>query len=288
MSAPTPMIMDENGKGGSILKGKGRGKGPKGQKGMDRPEMWDAVARLTLQSTIQHRCWEAALLQTLLIPSESPVVKAMREAGQQYHTEGAGSGRTEKKRSGTSAHPRIRGFPGGGKRLSLLTPLPDTVQALKKLGRGRKVVERQVSVAKSVEDETARLDKDTTEDHGRGNADGGLPVPHSALTGAAPPLSLREGAEQALEQGHRRVTNVRDDPKDAVSETASTNDRELCVAPERVSVAFRGRFCAYTPVLVRCLLPSNCQCRYHSSAFVLRAYSVGLPRLPTLTICCAS
>ena len=29
----------------------------------------------------------AALLQTLLIPSESPVVKAMREVGQQYHEE---------------------------------------------------------------------------------------------------------------------------------------------------------------------------------------------------------
>ena len=69
------------------MKEKGRGKGSKGSKGQDRPEMWDAVALLTLQRTIQHRCWEAASLQTLLIPSKSPVVKAMREAGQQYPEE---------------------------------------------------------------------------------------------------------------------------------------------------------------------------------------------------------
>ena len=172
-------------KGGSVPNGKGRGKELKGQKGLDRPEMWDAVARLMLQSTIQHRCREAALLQTLPIPSEGPVVKVAREAGQQYHREVQAADAQRKKGSGTAAHPRIRGSSGGGKRLSVssdaasrhstgLDGLQDEIGTSPERSGGKTGFGRE-----AVENETTISDKDTTEDHGRGNADGGLPVLHS-------------------------------------------------------------------------------------------------------------
>ena len=113
---------------------KGRGKGSK--KGQDRPEMWNAVARLTLQSAIQHRCWEAAMLQTLLIPSESPVLKAMREAGQQNHGEVQAADAQRKRDLGP---PHIHVFAAflrvARDCLAHLTPLQDTVQALTATGR---------------------------------------------------------------------------------------------------------------------------------------------------------
>ena len=81
------------------MKVKGGGKGWKGSEGKDRPEMWDAVARLTLHDTAPVL---AALLQTLLIPSESPVVKAMR-GRTAAPWRGAGGKRTEKKRLRTTS-----------------------------------------------------------------------------------------------------------------------------------------------------------------------------------------
>ena len=42
------------------------------------------------------------------------------------------------------------------------------------------------------------------------------------------PLSFREGAEQALAQGHRRTRSSSDEPENAVDETASVGTREFC------------------------------------------------------------
>ena len=46
-------------------------------------------------------------MQTPLIPSESPVVKAIREAGQQYHGEVEAAGAPRKSDLATTAHPRV-------------------------------------------------------------------------------------------------------------------------------------------------------------------------------------
>ena len=110
-----------------------------------------------------------------------------------------------------------------------LTP-PDRVQALDglpdEMGEvSREVVERLVTVA-----------KDTAEAHGRWNADSGVFEPAPVGRKASRelhPLSFREGAEQALEQGHRRMITPSDDPEDTADETAGISNREFCVDPER-------------------------------------------------------
>ena len=54
------------------MKGKGRGKGSKGLKRQDRPELWDAVERFTLQSTMQPRCWECSAVPDTVDPIGKP------------------------------------------------------------------------------------------------------------------------------------------------------------------------------------------------------------------------
>ena len=51
--------------------------------------------------------------------------------------------------------------------------------------------------------------------------------------GSCTPISLREGAEQAVEQGHRRMITLSEDPADAVDETAGMFNYESCVDPQR-------------------------------------------------------
>ena len=107
------MSTSENEKGGSILKGRVEGIEKTGPpKHVGRRLTIDAAKRDAAN------CWEAALLEPLLIPSESPVLKAMRVAGQQYHGEVQTADAQRKKRSGTAAHPRIRGSSEGGMGLS--------------------------------------------------------------------------------------------------------------------------------------------------------------------------
>ena len=143
----------------------------------------------------------------------------------------AGSGRTEKKRSGTAAHPRTRGSSQGCKGLSGssdaasrhspgLDGLQDEIGTSFERSGGQTGLGRE-----AVEDATARSDKDTAEDHGRGNADSGLLVLCSV--GSKAP---RGSCTPAPEQNHRRMVTLSDDPEDAVDEMADRNNREICVA----------------------------------------------------------
>ena len=77
---------DSSGTPDPANKKRGKGKNTTKGKALEDPIML-AMARLTLQSTQQHKVWETSLLDTYLISSTAPTIIAAREAGRQYHLE---------------------------------------------------------------------------------------------------------------------------------------------------------------------------------------------------------